>query len=76
VRKLVAVPIHLLAVVALTVEHPEKQLVRGQVGTVVAQLAPDVYEIEFCDDAGRSYAQLALSGDELLVLHHQPAAAE
>jgi hypothetical protein len=72
----VAAPIHLLAVVALTVEHPEKQLVRGQVGTVVEQLAPNVYEIEFCDDAGRSYAQLALPGDELLVLHHQPAAAE
>lgn len=35
--------IQLLAVVALTVDLPDKQLVRGQVGTVVELLSPGVF---------------------------------
>ena len=54
---------------------PEKGLARGQVGTVVETLAPDVYEVEFCDNDGRTYALLALRGDQLLVLHYHPVAA-
>lgn len=69
-------PIPLLAVVALTADCPDKGVVRGQVGTVVERLRPDVYEVEFCDDAGRSYAQLALHADQLMVLRYAPAAAE
>jgi hypothetical protein len=65
-------PIQLLDVVALTVDLPERRLVRGQVGTVVETLAPGVYEVEFSDDNGRSYAQLALPADQLMVLHYQP----
>jgi Domain of unknown function (DUF4926) len=64
--------IRLLDVVALTVDRPERGLVRGQVGTVVETLAPDVYEVEFSDDGGRTYAQLALTADQLMVLHYQP----
>ena len=65
-------PIHLLDVVALTSDVPDKGLVRGQVGTVVEVLDPDVYEIEFSDDKGQTYAQQPLSSDRLLVLHYEP----
>ena len=64
--------IRTLDVVALTVDRPERGLVRGQVGTVVETLAPDVYDVEFSDDGGRTYAQIALPADQLTVLHYQP----
>jgi hypothetical protein len=61
-----------LDVVALTEDLPERGLSRGQVGTVVEILAPDVFEVEFCDNDGRTYASLALPADKLLVLHYRP----
>ena len=64
--------IRLLDVVALTEDLPERGLLRGQVGTVVEHLAPDVFEVEFSDNDGRTYATLALRADQLMVLHHQP----
>lgn len=64
--------INLLDVVALTEEVPERGLARGQVGTVVELLAPDVFEVEFCDDNGRTYALLALPAKQLMVLHYRP----
>ena len=64
--------IQLLDVVALTVDLPDRGLARGQVGTVVEALAPGVYEVEFCDNDGRTYASLALHSDQLLVLHYRP----
>ena len=67
--------IQLLEVVALTEDLPERGLRRGQVGTVVEVLAPEVFEVEFCDDQGRTYASLALRADQLLVLHYQPLEA-
>jgi len=67
--------IRLLDVVALTVDLPEKGLLRGQVGAVVESLAPGVFEVEFSDDQGRTYAQLALRENQLLVLHYQPLQA-
>jgi hypothetical protein len=67
--------IHLLDVVALTEDLPERGLRRGQVGTVVEDLAPGVFEVEFADDQGRTYASLALKAEQLLVLHYQPVTA-
>jgi hypothetical protein len=67
--------IQLLDVVALTADLPDKSLLRGQVGTVVETLAPGVFEVEFSDDQGRTYAQLALKDSQLLVLHYQPQQA-
>jgi Domain of unknown function (DUF4926) len=67
--------IRMLDVVALTVDLPENGLLRGQVGTVVENLAPGVFEVEFSDDQGRTYAQLALKENQLLVLHYQPQQA-
>jgi hypothetical protein len=64
--------IHLLDVVAVTADLPDKGLVRGQVGTVVEILASDAYEVEFSDDQGRAYAQLPLRDQQLMVLHYQP----
>jgi hypothetical protein len=61
-----------LDVVALLEDLPAHGLVRGQVGTVVELLAPGVFEVEFNDDEGRSYAMVALKVDQLMVLHHNP----
>ncbi|QDV35749.1 DUF4926 domain-containing protein [Tautonia plasticadhaerens] len=68
-------PIQLLDVVALTEDRPEDKLERGQVGTVVEQLAPGVFEVEFSDNGGLTYAMLALRADQLLVLRYRPATA-
>jgi hypothetical protein len=67
--------IQLLDVVAVTADLPDKKLLRGQVGTVVEILAPGVFEVEFSDDQGHTYAQLALKENQLLVLHYQPQQA-
>jgi hypothetical protein len=64
--------ITLLSIVALTEDLPEKGLRRGQVGTVVEILAPNVFEVEFSDDEGRTYAMLALHSNALMVLRYQP----
>ena len=65
----------LLGVVALTDDLPQRGLVRGQVGTNVESLAPDVFEVEFCDNDGRTYALLALEASQLMLLHHEPVEA-
>jgi hypothetical protein len=65
----------LLDVVALTADQPEYGLQRGQVGTVVEVLAQDVFEVEFSDDQGRSYALLAVRGGDLLRLQYEPSRA-
>jgi hypothetical protein len=62
----------LLSVVALLEDIPAKRLLRGQVGTIVETLAPGVYEVEFSDDSGRTYASLALRSDQLMRLRHEP----
>src|SRR5205814_9552433 len=67
--------IRLLDVVALVTDLPERRLARGQVGTVVERLAPGVYEVEFSDDQGRTYAQLPLRREQLMVLRYHPPQA-
>ena len=62
-------PIQLLDVVALVHDRPSDGLVRGQVGTVVETLSPAVYEVEFSDDHGKTYAMLPLPADELNLLY-------
>jgi hypothetical protein len=64
--------IELLSIVALLEDLPEKGLQRGQVGTVAEALAPGVYEVEFSDDSGRSYASAALRAEQLMRLRHEP----
>ncbi|OFW42693.1 MAG: DUF4926 domain-containing protein [Acidobacteria bacterium RIFCSPLOWO2_12_FULL_67_14b] len=60
----------LLGVVALLSDMPAQGLVRGQIGTVV-ELLDGAYEVEFSNNEGRTYAELALTADQLLVLHHK-----
>jgi len=62
----------LFDVVALTEDLPERHLQRGQVGTIVEMLAAGVFEVEFADMEGRTYASLALPEHKLMVLHYEP----
>ena len=65
--------VKLLDAVALLedVQTEEILLQRDEVGAVVEILAPEVYEVEFCDDRGRTYAFASLHAEQLLVLHNQ-----
>ncbi len=62
-------PISLLDVVALTEPLPQNGLDAGQVGTIVEMLGRDTYEVEFSDDHGKTYAQIALKRSQILPLH-------
>jgi hypothetical protein len=58
--------IKLLDTVALVDDLPDRHLKRGEVGTVVEILAPDVFEVEFSDEEGRTYEELALRRDQVV----------
>ncbi len=65
--------IKLFDIVALTVDLPEYQLWRGQVGTVVEILAGGkAFEVEFSDREGRTYESLGLRRDQFMLLHYAP----
>ena len=65
-----------LDVVALTVDLPEYNLWRGQVGTVVEILTGGAaFEVEFSDRNGRTYESLGLRPDQIMVLHYEPSTA-
>jgi hypothetical protein len=69
--------INLLSVVALTVDLPEYDLWRGQVGTVVELLSNgNAFEVEFSDRDGRTYESIGLRESQLMVLHFEPIAPE
>lgn len=68
-------PVKLLDVVALLVDKPAEGLTTGHVGTVVEVLSPDVFEVEFLDPTGHTFALAELKRDEILVLKHEPVAA-
>jgi hypothetical protein len=66
--------VKLLDVVALTVDLPQYNLWRGQVGTVVEILANGTaFEVEFSDRNGRTYESLGLRLEQIMVLHFEPA---
>ena len=67
--------VSLFDVVTLTRDILERELVRGQVGTVVEELAAGVFEVESSDNDRRTYATLAASATDLLVLRYAPATA-
>ena len=68
-------PVRALEVVALMVDLPEHGLFRGHVGTVVEPLRGNVFEVEFSDDDGKTYAMVPVPANQLLVLHHRPVRA-
>ena len=64
----------LLDVVALREDLAADGLVTGQVGTIVEILSPGVYEVEFSDLEGQTYALLTLKATQFLVLRYSPVA--
>lgn len=69
--------IKLLDVVALTVDLPEYNLWRGQVGTVVDILAGGTaFEVEFSDRNGRTYESIGLRPEQIMLLHFEPASPD
>lgn len=65
--------INLLDVVAVTEDLPDRGLHRGQVRTVVEHLTSGVFEVEFSDDHGHTYATLSVRVGQLMALHHRSA---
>ncbi len=69
--------IKLLDVVALTVDLPEYNLWRGQVGTVVEMLAGGTaFEVEFSDRNGRTYESIGLRPNQIMVLYFEPKSTD
>jgi hypothetical protein len=69
--------IKLLDVVALTVDLPDYNLCRGQVGTVVETLANGTaFEVEFSDRNGRTFESIGLRPDQIMALHFDPASPD
>ncbi|MCB1018499.1 MAG: DUF4926 domain-containing protein [Bryobacterales bacterium] len=64
--------IALFSVVALTQDLPDRGLSRGQMGTILEKLAPDVYEVEFSGENGETYATATIEGSKLMRLHREP----
>ncbi len=62
--------IELLSVVAAL--EDTATVPRGQVGTVVEVLEPGVFEVEFSDDQGQTFALVALRSEQLLPLFFEP----
>ncbi len=66
----------LLDVVALLEDLPQLGLYRGQVGTIVEVYEPTVFQVEFSDTSGRTYAIETLQEKQLMLLHHSPLEPE
>jgi hypothetical protein len=62
----------LLDVVALTQNLPHLNLRKGQVGTIVEVYEPTVFEVEFVDLDGQTYAVETLNASQLMQLHYTP----
>lgn len=62
----------LLDVVALTQNLPNLNLSKGQVGTIVEVYEPTVFEVEFVDLQGKTYAVETLNAEQLMQLHYAP----
>ncbi len=63
-------PIALLDTVALICDLPDHGLIAGEVGAVVEVLASDVFEVEFCDENGQTYAFQTLRANQIVALHN------
>jgi hypothetical protein len=58
----------LLNVVALIQDLPELNLYRGNVGTIVEEYEPNVFEVEFSDTNGQAYAIETLNASQLMTI--------
>ena len=66
---------NLYDVVALLEDLPDMGLKRGQVGTIVEEWEPGVFEVEFADTDVITYAMVALRGEQLMTLYWHPDSA-
>ena len=57
-----------LDTIALTADHLEAGLRKGDVGAVVEVLGQDTYEVEFVAASGRTQALITLTGGEVRAL--------
>ncbi|MEW5859558.1 MAG: DUF4926 domain-containing protein [Cyanobacteriota bacterium] len=70
---MITTTIKLLDVVALTVDLPQYNLWRGQVGTVVEILAAGkAFEVEFSDRSGRTYESIGVRPEQIMILRFEP----
>ena len=60
----------ILDTVALKKAIPEQGLRPGQVGTIVETWKPGIFEVEFSDLSGKTYAFAALEDNDLMPLFH------
>ena len=65
--------LNILDVVALIEDIPSKHLRKGEVGTIVEHLDSGVYDVEFADNLGRTYAIASLREAQLMLLYTSPA---
>jgi len=59
----------LLDVVALGKDLQKDGLVKGQVGTIIEELSPNEFIVEFCDNNGKTYALKTLNSNQVIPLH-------
>ncbi len=59
----------LLNVVALKTDLRKDGLVKGQVGTIVEELSPDEFIVEFSDNDGKTYALKVLKSSQIIPLY-------
>lgn len=70
---MLASSLKVLDVIALTVDLPQNNLWRGQVGKVVEILANgQAFEVEFSDRNGCTYESLGLPPEEFMILRFEP----
>jgi hypothetical protein len=63
---------NILDVVALTKNLPDLGLHKGQVGTIIEVYEPTVFEVEFVDLNGKTYAVETLNANQLMQLYYAP----
>lgn len=66
----------LLDIVALLEYLPDIGLYCGQVGTIVEEYEPGVFEVEFSDPTGRAYAIETLTENQFMFLYYQPLSTD
>ena len=63
--------IKVLDVVAVLNDLPDRNLLKGQVGTIVEQLDENVFEVEFVNSKGETIVMEEIHEDNLFLLHFE-----
>jgi hypothetical protein len=58
-------------VVALLHDLPDRNMIKGQVGTIVEKLDDNVFEVEFCGKNGETIALETLKAGDLFLLRFE-----